>query len=270
VSPSERTVPIRDGAVTFRVATAGSGPSLMWLHSFHDRELWSPFLDRLATRCTVYAPAHPGVPGSTGVETLDDVYDLTLAYDELLDALDAGTPFLGGHGFGGMVAAELAALAPARVAALALVAPLGLWLDEAPVADLLVLPPDDLRQVLWRDPAGAVAEHWMALPSDDTENVEAQFGAAQQRAAMAKFVWPIPDRGLRKRLHRIGCRTLVLWGESDRANPPVYARLWQVRVRRAAVQIVPGAHMLVHEDPVQAADAVTKFLDTAAGGMTPR
>ena len=85
--PDDRRVETRGGAVTFRVLGAGRGAPLVYFHSYYERSAWSPFLDLLARSFSVYAPCHPGVPGSTGIETLDDLLDLTLAYDELLGAL---------------------------------------------------------------------------------------------------------------------------------------------------------------------------------------
>jgi len=262
VTPDDRTLDLRDGDVRFRVLSAGRGEPLVYFHSFHERGGWSPFLDRLAGRYTVHAPLHPGVQGSGGVETLDDVLDLVLAYDELLDRLGIGAAHLVGHFFGGMVAAELAATLRARATKLVLISPLGLWRDDAPSADLLILPHEDLPAVLFRDPASEVARRWATLPEGDNENVAAQIESVQRRAAMAKFVWPIPDRGLRKRLHRISAPTLVLWGDADRANPVVYAEEWQRRVKGAALSLVPGGHMVLHEAPDAAAAAVAEFLAT--------
>ena len=45
-----------------------------------------------------------------------------------------------GHSFGGMVAAELAANNPERVTKLVLIAPIGLWRDDAPVPDIAGIP----------------------------------------------------------------------------------------------------------------------------------
>ncbi|MBI2158521.1 MAG: alpha/beta hydrolase [Candidatus Rokubacteria bacterium] len=256
---ADRTVDVRDG-VAFRVLSAGRGAPLVWLHSFHDRGGWSPFLDRLAERYAVHAPFHPGVQGSRGVERLDDLLDLVLAYDELLDRLGLDAAHLAGHFFGGMIAAELAATFPRRVAGLVLVSPLGLWRDDAPPADVAILPAEDLPGVLWADPGSAVAREWAALPETEEENVAAQIESIQRRAAMAKFVWPIPDKGLTKRLHRVAAPTLLLWGEADRANPVVYAEEWQRRVKGAALRLLPGGHMLVHEAPDASAAAVREFL----------
>jgi pimeloyl-ACP methyl ester carboxylesterase len=271
VTPDDRTLAIRSGAVSFRVLSAGRGPHVVYFHSFHERGGWSPFLERLAARYTVHAPLHPGVGGSVGVETLDDVFDLTLAYEELLDALGIDAACLVGHFFGGMVAAELAAVFPERVARLVLVSPLGLWRDDAPSADLLILPHEDLPAVLFRDPASEISRRWAARPETEEENFAAQIESIQRRAAMAKFVWPIPDRGLTKRLHRLTAPTLVLWGDADRANPVVYAEEWQRRVKGAALRLVSGGHMVLLEAPDATAAAVMEFLGSFDdGGWTAR
>jgi len=159
-----------------------------------------------------------------------------------------------------MVAAELAAVFPRRVRRLVLVSPLGLWLDAAPSADLLILPVEDLLETMWADPTSAAARAWAGSPEADPENVPALAGSLQRRAAMAKFVWPIPDKGLRKRLHRIAAPTLVLWGDADRANPVVYAEEWQRRIKGAALRLVPGGHMVLHEAPDVAGAAIAEFL----------
>jgi pimeloyl-ACP methyl ester carboxylesterase len=258
--PAARLVELRGGTLAFRVLSEGRGSPIVYFHSFHERGGWSPFLAELARDFTVHAPFHPGVQGSMGVESLEDVLDLTLAYDELLSALGLPAAALVGHFFGGMVAAELAAVFPGRASRLVLVSPLGLWRDDAPSADVVILPPDELAAALWRDPASEVAQQWAALPESEAENAAAQIESVQRRAAMAKFVWPIPDKGIRKRLHRVAAPTLLLWGEADRANPVVYAEEWQRSLKGATVRLLPGGHMILAEAPGAAAAAVRDFL----------
>lgn len=260
MTPADRTVELRGGALRLRVLSAGRGQPLVYFHSFHERGGWPPLLDRLAERYAVHAPLHPGVAGSEGVDALEDVLDLTLAYDELLSALELARAHLCGHFFGGMVAAELAALFPARVLRLALISPLGLWLDQAPVADVVILPREDLHAVLWRDPASAAARSWAALPEGDEANVAAQIESIQRLSAMGRFVWPIPDNGLKKRLHRIAAPTLLVWGEADLVNPVVYGEEWQRRIKGAEVRFLPGGHMVLHESPAAVAGAIAEFL----------
>jgi pimeloyl-ACP methyl ester carboxylesterase len=260
VTPVEQLVELRAGSLRFRVLSAGRGTPLVYFHSLHERSAWSPFLDRLARRCSVWAPLHPGVGGSDGVETLDDVVDLALAYDELLERLGLGRPSLCGHFFGAMVAAELASIVPSRAARLALISPLGLWRADVPVADTIILPRDELAGVLWTDPASPAAREWAREPDADEERAAAQVETIQRLAAMARFVWPIPDKGITKRLHRISAPTLLVWGDDDRANPPVYAEEWQHRIIGAALRRVAGGHMLPHESPDLVADLIAEFI----------
>jgi pimeloyl-ACP methyl ester carboxylesterase len=257
--PDERRVEIRGGAVTFKVLAAGRGAPLVYFHSYYERSAWSPFLDLLARSFSVYAPAHPGVAGSTGIETLDDLLDLTLAYDELFGALGIEQAHLVGHAFGGMAAAEIAAIFPARAKSLTLVSPLGLWRDDAQPADILILPADELASVLWRDPASRVALDWAVGSGGDPDDIAAQVESLQRRSSMAKFVWPIPDKGIERRLHRVAAPTLLVWGDEDRANPVIYAEQWQRRVKGAALRLLPGGHMILHEAPEAAARVVMEF-----------
>jgi pimeloyl-ACP methyl ester carboxylesterase len=257
--PAERRVAIRGGAVRFQVASAGRGPDLLWLHSFHDRAAWPPLLDRLAERHTVHAPSHPGVRGSEGVESLDDVVDLALAYDELMGALGLDAAVLAGHFFGAMVAAEVAALCPGRARRLCLLSPLGVWITGKPVADVVVLPQRDLMPLLWADPESPAARAWATLPRGQEENVAAQIEQIQRLAAMGKFVWPIPDKGLSRRAHRIAAPTLLLWGADDRVNPAPYAEAFRTLIPGATLRPLPGGHMLHLEAPDAVAAAIAAF-----------
>ena len=67
-------------------------------------------------------------------------------------------------------------------------------------------------------------------------------GAARVRlmwalGATGKFLWPIPDKGLKKRIHRVTAPTLLVWGKEDRLVPPVYADEFTRRLARR-----PRAH----------------------------
>lgn len=258
--PREGIVSIRDGTVRFRSLHAGVGEPLVFFHSFEGLPGWPEFLERLSARYAVSAPLHPGVGGSEGVEALDDVVDLALAYDEWLTALGIERCHLVGHFFGGMVAAEVAALFPARVKKLALLSPAGLWLDGAPQADALTLPPSELHPLLWKDPASPAASAWQAPPPSEDAKVAAQIERIQRLAAMGKFVWPIPDKGLKKRLHRIVAPTLLLWGDADRVNPVAYGEEFLRRLKSAELKILSGGHLLLYEAAGVASGAVAAFL----------
>jgi pimeloyl-ACP methyl ester carboxylesterase len=257
----ETTISVRHGMFEIKLRTDGRGEPLLFLHGAGGLRGWDPFLVETARQFTVYAPAHPGFETSTGIEHLDDMLDLVVYYNDFLDALGLESAHVVGHSMGGMIAAELAALSPHRVRRLVLVNAVGLWLDEHPVADIFAMTPDQLAVALWHDPQSEVAKAMMAVPQDEKAQLEAYLIRSQHLATAGKFLWPIPDKGLKKRLHRITAPTLLLWGQSDGLVPPMYAQEFQRRIAGARVEIMPRCgHMPMYEDPTGFVHTVTTFL----------
>ena len=76
----------------------------------------------------------------------------------------------------------------------------------------------------------------------------------------AKFLFPIPERGLERRLHRISVPTLVVWGAEDRFAQPSYGTLFVERIRGARLELIPNAgHAIGAEQPDAYAKAVLQF-----------
>ena len=135
----EVKVAIRNGKFTTSMQWGGSGEPLLFLHGAGGPMVGAPFLEELAQVFTVYAPAHPGFGSGTGIEHIDDVIDFALYYHDFLDELQIDSPHIMGHSLGGMLAAEIAALAPYRINRLVLVCPAGLWLEDNPIPDFFYL-----------------------------------------------------------------------------------------------------------------------------------
>ena len=121
---------------------------------------WGPFLDSLAERFTVYAPEHPGHDARRAGRhpEVDSLWDLVLCYDELLEQLGLAEAMFVGHSFGAMVACEVAASRPSRVRRLVLIDPIGLWRDDAPVVNWMLLSPQVFPGHVFRDPDGRGGE----------------------------------------------------------------------------------------------------------------
>ena len=253
---TERIVELREGRMVTRVLVGGDGPPLLYLHGAGGL-LWDPFLEALATRFTVYAPEHPGSGQSVGLEELRDIWDLVLYYNDLLDALSLPDVALVGHSFGGMVAAELAANNPERVSKLVLIAPIGLWRDDAPIPDIAGIPPEKLVELVLADPNSPLAA-FLTPPVDDPE---ALFQAAMRMASILHFIWPIPDKGLDRRIHRVQAPTLLVWGKQDRLVPCVYADEFASKIRDTQIALVDDAgHLPQLEQPVEVRERVLSFL----------
>ena len=221
---TDEAVEVWGGRLTLRVKVAGAGAPLLYLHPAAGLA-WDPFLTHLANTYTVYAPEFPGT--STGdpyaIHSVDDLNDVVLAYEELVRKLGLKSPVVIGQSFGGMLAAELAAHFPDLPSALVLLDPIGLWTDAYPVANWVATPPDQLPALLFHDPAGAAAQAMLALPEDPEQQRAAIAGLVWAFGCTGKFTWPIPDRGLRKRLHRVSARTLIVWGRDDKLVSVHYA-----------------------------------------------
>ncbi len=187
------------GELPIQVASAGSGPPLLYLHGAFGYLSWPEFLSDLSERFTVYAPLHPGFGESGEAEDFDDLLDLTLYHLDLLNALDLERPDVVGHFFGAMMAAELAAIAGNRVNRLVLSAPMGLWLEDHPGIDYFAAAPDKLRSILFADADCDAAMAALPDPDSDEQRHLQRIERTRSLATIAKFVWPIPDKGLKKR-----------------------------------------------------------------------
>ena len=224
MAPERLEVSQQDGRIRTEVFRAGQGEPLLYLHGIVALKGWAPFLDQLSESFTVYAPLLPGYGESRGLEHLDDVIDLTLYCFELLDSLGVQQAHVAGHSLGGMVAAEMAALDHHYVRKLVLVSPMGLWRDDAPATDYLAMSAEDLDMLMWADPNSSPAREAMVAPDSQEARVEVAMDRIKEITAATKFLWPIPDKGLRKRLYRIKSPTLIIWGDQDRIIPPAYAQ----------------------------------------------
>jgi pimeloyl-ACP methyl ester carboxylesterase len=263
VTASPRTVVVWQDRVPFRVHVKGTGPALVYFHGPWGLT-WGAFLDALAETFTVYAPEHPGTTPDLPdvIYEIDSLWDLVLCYDELLDQLGLSEVVLAGHSFGAMMACEVAAQRPARVRRMALLDPIGLWRDDAPVINWMLVGPAELPDYVFRDPAGDAAKALFAVPDDPEASALARTRLTWAMGSTGKFIWPIPDKGLKKRIHRIAATpTLLVWGEDDRLVPRVYAEEFAKRLRQARVEVVKEAGHAPHlEQPAATARAVEAFL----------
>jgi pimeloyl-ACP methyl ester carboxylesterase len=256
----KQQVAVRDGAFNTEVWEDGSGDSLLYLHG-EGRPSWAPYLDALAQKHRVIAPLHPGYGESSGTEHLQDLPDLVYYYLDFLDQTGLrGLPLVG-HGLGGMIAAELAAVQPDRFTGLVLIAPMGLWLQDDPVKDFFAMPPAVLAASLYHDQNSPAARAAAEVPAEGDEMIEYHVERAKSMATAAKYLWPIPNRGLAKRAHRISAPTLIVWGASDQIASPRYAEAFREKIAGAQVEIVQEAgHLPQVEQPDRVADLTVAFL----------
>jgi pimeloyl-ACP methyl ester carboxylesterase len=252
---------LRDGKLSVELQTYGTGDPLLYIHGAGGLLGIDPFLEELGKDFKVIAPHLPGYGESTGGEQIEDVTDAALFYHQLMDELGIDQAHIVGHSMGGMLAAEVAALDVSRARKLVLVGSAGFWLDENPIPDFFALDLSELGSYLFHDPKSAFAQMFLAIPEDMDQLADMYVERVKRLAVASKFLWPIPDRGLKKRAYRIAAPTLVLWGASDRLIPPVYAAEFTKHIKHASVQMIENAgHMLPYEQHDAFCKAVSGFL----------
>lgn len=261
--PASTTITTRRGVeAKARIMGPAGGHPVVWLHGAGGLLPVEPMLDELARTYRVYASEWPGFGEEPTEGYLEDMLDFALHGWDVVTELGLERPHVIGHSMGGMIAAEMAALNPAGVDRLVLISSAGLWLDDHPIPDIFAMLPHELAEALFADPA--VGERLLAggLDFSDDEALTAFLVTNARRLGTAgKILFPVPNRRLSKRLYRVTCPTLVLWGNQDRLIDPVYAERFAELIEGAVVRRIDGAgHMVPYEQPADAAAAIEAFL----------
>jgi pimeloyl-ACP methyl ester carboxylesterase len=270
VTVKTRKVSVAGHAV--EIAEAGNGPALFYMHGFADVHGASssllPFHEALAKSFRVVAPAHPCCAGSDEDDDIETMDDLAFRYAETMDALGLDKVAIAGACVGGWIAAELAVRHPERVTHLVLIGASGLEVPDQPIGDLFweAQPRNGtdysgLRRLLFRRHDAPEA---VTLFPDGRGDV----GRELTRYKMMRFASRIGfnppyfyDHHLRRRLHRYGGPSLVLWGEHDRMVPRAHGAAYAAGLAGATFRVIASAgHSPQVECPEETADLIRVFL----------
>ncbi len=247
--------------VPVRYFEGGTGPDLVYLHGAGGVTAEDPFLAALAAKHHVYAPLIPGYGDSEEAPTIRDMLDFTLHTWDVIEALGLKDPILVGHSMGGMIAAEMAAVAPNDVSRLALICPAGLWDDDHPIADIFSLLPFEMPQILFHDAVAGAAMLTAGRNVEDPNFLQTYLvNNARQLGMAGRILFPIPERGLVDRLYRIKAKTVIVWGDSDRLTPPFYAHGFKKGIAGSVLVSIPEAgHMVIVEKTPAVVEAIGRL-----------
>ena len=255
-----RMIETRGARTRIRVVEGGDGPDLVFMHGTQGHLADDAFLAGLARHYRVHAPLLPGFQDSAGEEALHDMLDFTLHGLDVIDALGIEKPVLVGHSMGGMIAAEMAVLNPNAFSGLVLISPFGLWLDDYPSADLFAQKPSEIAALLFKDETlGARLLTGGRDPNGEEFLRDFLVSSARQLGLAGKIMFPIPDRGLDRRLYRITPPTQIIWGDSDRVMAPVYGDAFRERIAGATLTTIADAgHMAPYEKTGEVIAAIAR------------
>jgi pimeloyl-ACP methyl ester carboxylesterase len=257
-----RFITLKPSGARIEIVETGKGKDLFFLHGAGGHMPNDPLLAALASKYRVLAPLLPGYGRSSGEDGLRDMLDVTLHSLDVLEALKLSKPVVVGHSMGGMIAAEMAAIAHTEVTKLCLLAPAGLWFDEQPIVDIFAKLPYELPGLLFHD-----LERGQKLMTsgggnmDDPEFLKQFLVMNARRLGMAgKLLFPIPERGLGQRLHRITARTLIVWGREDVLIPATYGDAFKKAISKAKlVKVANAGHAVGQEKPAAVLKAIKEF-----------
>lgn len=203
----------------------------------------------------VIVPSVPGFDGKPGFEPRDEYLDWLTTFWDSVDASGALPCPIIGASVGGMIAAELAALRPEAVTAVALLAPFGIADGDDPGFNLFGTPASErMGHLFAKGVPDAFAHRFAELGPE-----EAPVASYLSDVAAANILWPFGERGVAKRLHRITAPRLTMWGDLDEVNPVVNATAW------GGAEVVAGAgHLLEWDAPDVVSAALLDFLSSLA------
>lgn len=249
----ERTE-VRINGVNTVVYAAGSGDPLVYLHGSGTFPGFG-FAQHWIKSHRVIIPYHPGFGESDDDSRIDSINDYVLHYLDLFDALGLAKLSLVGSSLGGWIASEIAVAQPARIEKLVLVGTAGLVLDDS--TDLYTVHPRDLLSYLVADQA--VLKPFLP-EGHDLDFMTLRY---KETTSTARLNWERSGNPkLGQWLHRISCKTLLLWGELDRIKPAKQAEVWSALIPNARIEIMKGlGHLPLDEAPEAATKLVSDFIN---------
>ncbi len=254
---------------TIQVFRGGAGPQLVYLHSAGGE---TPFelLTDLADDFDVIAPIFPGFGESEGIDDIDSMEDAVFHLLDVWELLALEQPAVAGVSLGGWMALELATRYPGHVRALVLVNAVGLYLADAPIAELFGRAPDELAEMLFDDQSHPIAQamHAMAEFAGDVGKqveipIELIVPMWKALGATARLGWDpyLHNPKLRGRLRRVTSPALVVAGEHDTLVPLAHAQVYASELPNARLEVMrDAAHWLQMERPAELAGLMRAFL----------
>jgi pimeloyl-ACP methyl ester carboxylesterase len=259
-------------SMSVSVAELGNGTPILYLHDVlfdlvsADGEA-PKLLELLGESHKVVAPALPGFRNLKELDGFTTVGDYVLLVHDLLGLLGLDRPHVVGTGFGGWLAAELAAFYPDSVGTLTLVNAFGLRVEGHPPArffDAAAPNPlggrKEIRELLFAEPDSAPALD--VLPDFPDDDVNERYFTHVHAAA--RIGWEPPafyDPRLGGRLDRITVPTHVVWGAQNRLVDVAHAKAYEAGIAHATLTVLEDAGQAITvEQPEKLAAAVTSFL----------
>ena len=274
------------GGVRLSVLAAGpaDAPPLLLLHGLGaTKSSWLTIVPALATRWRVVVPDLPGFGASSKPHGAYDAPWFASYAFSLLDALGAHDAFVAGNSMGGRIALEMAMREPARVRAIACLAPAAAF-TRRPALVLVRMSRPELAWAVSRLPRARVVAGLRALFADPgrledewydaaVDDFLATWRAPRARtafAAAARNIYldqPTGDNGFWTRLARLEPPALFVYGAHDVLITPRFGGRTERTLPAARVETWDDCgHVPQIEHPERTTRTLTSFFADAGEG----
>ena len=236
----------------------GSGPNIVVFHHSTGSPGWIPFYDLLAENYTVTAVDMPGYGQSERPVWARHPRDIAMLLHSAVHKMGIDNDaHMVGMGFGGWVAAELAAMHLHGLDSLILVGAAGVQPEEGEIADVIFYEFEEYVKL------GFSSDEAYAEVFGDEAAPELKELWDFSREMTARLTWKpwMFNRQLPHLISEVETPTLLLWGENDRVTPIGVAEVYDDSLPNSTLQVVDGAgHLVELENPQAAADAIHSFI----------
>jgi pimeloyl-ACP methyl ester carboxylesterase len=259
ISRTSRAVEFAD--LSIQLTEGGSGSTLVVLHH-STGPLWAPVHDQLATRFHVSAPDMPGYGQSTRPTTARHPSHLATLLNRMFTVAGFDQIDLVGFGFGGWVAAELAAMDQRRLRTLTLVGAAGIRPREGEglIHDPMAESWTAYARQSFRDQAH-FEEIFGEEPPQDVIDVWDYSREMTARVTWKPWMWSLQLPAL---LKLVDTPALVIWGGADQVVPVDSGRQYSEVLPNGRLEIIEEAgHAVELEEPERVAELVTSFVSGA-------
>jgi pimeloyl-ACP methyl ester carboxylesterase len=255
---TEETVSV--GGAKLHLLKGGSGEPLLLLHGAGGNPGWIRYVQALADHYTVYFPSHPGFGASERPDWLNTVPDLAAFYSWFLE--DQGLEGVRAIGFslGGWLAAELAATCRHALGKLMLVDAVGIKPQQGEIADIFIITPAQVTQLLFHDPQQAPEYQQLYVR---TLAAQEQAAAERNREMAVRLGWKpyMHDPRLPALLARVRVPTCIVWGRQDRLVPLECGQLYHEAISGSQLVVIDHCgHVPQVEKPQEFVRVALDFL----------
>ena len=239
------------------LARAGGGRPVLVLHHDIGTPDRLPFYDELAGRFDVLVPHHPGYGKSERPQWLRNVRDVAVMYQWLLSDLGVERASLVGLGFGGWIAAEMAAMAPRDFHRLVLVGAMGLKPPEGDIFDQAIVSYLDYARAGFHDQQ-AFARIYGEVSTDQL----VEWDLCREMSFRIAWKPYMYNQSLPNLLGGVRAPALVVWGDDDKIVPRSAGQHYARLLPGARFEVVRSSgHCVEMEQPDQLTRLVRGFIE---------